>query len=161
MSRLQFLIFVRIHERPSPAPAKSADGNSTAARRNFERVIGRRVKNRFDLILRYGRDGFARAIGIFKLLTVQKIRRNCDDTIFGQLIAQAAQPISEAKNLLNDENGGRFVFALWINDERLDGALAGFDIDPFAMARRTVQSVLAKIFVLLCRRALREPNQAK
>jgi hypothetical protein len=99
--------------------------------------------------LRHGRDRFARAIGIFKLLTIEKIGRNRDDSIFCQLITHAAQPISQAKNFLNDQHGWSFVLPFRINDKRLDRLPARFDIDPFAVSRRTVQPFLSEILVLL------------
>src|SRR5439155_13991155 len=93
ISRFQFWIFIRVRKGPSSAPTESTDSKRAVAGRNFERVIGGRVENHFDLILRYRRDRFARSIGIFKLLAVKKIRRNRDHSVFGQLIAHAAQPI--------------------------------------------------------------------
>jgi hypothetical protein len=57
-------------------------------------------------------------------LAIEEIGRNRDDAIFGQLVAHAAEPISQAKNFLNNQYGWCFVFALGINDEGFDRAVA-------------------------------------
>ena len=131
-------IFVCVGEGPSATPAKPTHCKRAVARVNFQSIIRGRIENRFHLVLRHRRDRFASSISVFKLLAVEKIGRNRDDSVFGQLIAHAAQPIGQAKNFLNDQHGWGFVFALRINDKRLDRLCARFDIDPLAVTRRTI-----------------------
>ena len=88
------------------------------------------------------------------IAALEEIGRNRDDSIFGQLVAHTAQPVSQTKNFLNDQHGRGFVFTLRINDEGFDRVVARLDIDPFAVAWRIVQTILAEIFVLLCGKRL-------
>ena len=72
------------------------------------------------------------------------------DAVLGQLIANSPHPIGQTEDFVNNENDRCFVFALGIHDEGLNRAVARFDIDPFAVSRRIVQTILAEIFVFLC-----------
>ena len=92
---------------------------------------------------------FAGGIAVFVFLAAEKIGRDRNHAALGQFIAQAAQPIGQSENFLNDKHYRRFVFSLRINHEGFDRAIARFKINPIRVPRRTVQSILAKIFEFL------------
>ena len=58
----------------------------------------------------------------------------------GELVADAAHPVGQPENLVNDHDHRRLLLALGINHERLDGAVARFELDPFAVPRRFLQA---------------------
>src|SRR5436189_5450677 len=78
-------------------------------------------------------------------MTAEQVGRNRDDPVLCQLIAQTAHPITQSKNLVNNEHDRRFILALRINNERLDCAITGFDLNPLPMTWRIVESRLCPI----------------
>ena len=59
---------------------------------------------------------------------------------FGELVGDAADPIGEAENFVNDNDGRGFIFHFRIGDETVDFAVVVIDFDPFAVAGRVYRA---------------------
>ena len=81
----------------------------------------------------------------FRTHSGKQIGRDCNVARFGQLIRQAANPIAQAEDFVNDHNSRSFVLDFGINEKRIDGAAAVFDLHPFLMARRLVHALFGPI----------------
>ena len=108
-----------------------------------------------------GRGRFAGTVTVFVFLAAKQVRGDGDYAVLRQFITQTAHPIGQTENFLNHKHNRSFVFSLGINDERLDRAVARFDIDPVRVTRRSVQTVFAEILDLLRRNGLNQQKSAK
>ena len=79
-----------------------------------------------------GKIGSAAAIGRH---AGKQIGSDGDVTGGGDFVGEFLGPIAQAKNFVDDQDDGLFVFRLGIDDESFDGAAVMLDGDPLAVAR--------------------------
>src|SRR5260221_8279383 len=66
----------------------------------------------------------------------EQVRRDGDVARGCDLVGKFLRPVTQTKNLVNDEHDGALVFRFGIRDQRVHGAAVVLDGDPFAMAGR-------------------------
>src|SRR5205823_7257940 len=85
-----------------------------------------RVETRLQLVARKRANGLAhliaerRCAASARALAGQEIGHDCDESLFRQLVADAANPIAHAADVVHDDDDGRFGAALGIDHEAVD-----------------------------------------
>src|SRR5262249_58899623 len=128
----------------APAPPESADSDLAVAGEQLGNIVGHRVQIPGHLIRRQFLYGLGYGAAIRKLARTsalwphsrQQIGSDCDVTSSRQLIGNAAHPVAQSKDFVDDDDGGSFVLGLRIDDEAVDSALAVLDRRPLLVTRR-------------------------
>ena len=130
-------------------PAEAGDGDLAVACGNFFGVVGCGVEVCVDdggveagdgfgpVVARAGEGVGAAAVGAE---AGEEVGGDDDEALASEFVGHLLSPITEAEDLVDEDDDGGFGFDLGVDDEGLDGAIAMFEGDVFVVAGRGVEA---------------------
>ncbi len=146
------------------APAEANGGDLAVAGGDLFGEVGYGVEVRGDGVGVEARDGFRDGVHAREgvgATTVgaeagEEIGRDDDEAGRGQVVGHRFGPVGEAEDLVDEDDDGGLLLDFGVDDEGLDGAVAVFDGDIFAMAGRGFEAGLGPV---LCTSGEREEQE--
>ena len=106
-----------------------------------------------DLVWSQSHDGLADGVAAFEFVGSAAAWGGAAEEVWGdgdvagsrQIVGHEANPVTETKNLVNNQNGSGFLAHFGKDDKGFEFAVVMFELDPFAMAGRLFQGGLGPI----------------